>query len=286
MVFPWMFEDFAELRKVREAAELVAADEGACGRGHACPGTAVLSFPGAVGAGVHAGRPCGTTAMLPLQKGRGGASVWRRDCGSTAPRRFDDAGLPARGMLCGPPTADTARASIFRWLQTGPICTTRCGFSRQACPWLLPPTMRQGTVLAWNAGNPFSHLLFCGTCLPDCRTVSRAPSAAPRCASSHLLRALAPPPASCMIHLTRRGLLPLRISLHARPGPTSGPLCLPLTCPGPASNPPGLQDMFVDFELAQGTAKHIKGIRQVGPTARAAATCLLACLLTCLPAHG
>ncbi|KAL4424352.1 hypothetical protein ABPG75_001653 [Micractinium tetrahymenae] len=26
MVFPWMFEDFAELRKVREAAELVAAD--------------------------------------------------------------------------------------------------------------------------------------------------------------------------------------------------------------------------------------------------------------------
>lgn len=28
MVFPWMFEDFAELQKVREAAELVAADTG------------------------------------------------------------------------------------------------------------------------------------------------------------------------------------------------------------------------------------------------------------------
>lgn len=28
MVFPWMFEEFAELRKIKDAAELVAADAG------------------------------------------------------------------------------------------------------------------------------------------------------------------------------------------------------------------------------------------------------------------
>lgn len=28
MVFPWMFDEFAELRKIREAAHLVAADAG------------------------------------------------------------------------------------------------------------------------------------------------------------------------------------------------------------------------------------------------------------------
>jgi hypothetical protein len=27
-VFPWMFDDFAELRKVKEAAEIVARDAG------------------------------------------------------------------------------------------------------------------------------------------------------------------------------------------------------------------------------------------------------------------
>ena len=32
MVFPWMFEDFKELAKLREAAELLAADAGALQR--------------------------------------------------------------------------------------------------------------------------------------------------------------------------------------------------------------------------------------------------------------
>ena len=32
-MFPWMFDEFAELRKVREAAHLVAADAGEDGGG-------------------------------------------------------------------------------------------------------------------------------------------------------------------------------------------------------------------------------------------------------------
>jgi hypothetical protein len=40
-----------------------------------------------------------------------------------------------------------------------------------------------------------------------------------------------------------------------------------------------LQDMFVDFDLAQGTAGSIKGIRQVGYAAAAAAAVLKTCNL-------